>query len=485
MSATMVPYIISFAHQDYKRPHVEQIFGQGTVDDYKNNILVMICETVRDWSCEEEWADEEVEEVEERVASIYTDYSMSANNAWEAKAFVNGEWIDVTPTNKELAQRMIQQIVSDRPYKYSVTFPNLDECDEAAFERVTEVLKTFPYDKTKFSIDIEFEDYININFDELDYVALSDIANQITKAFNLDKDSYIIIEDDYEIMNGKEVAKLADELRGPNDKEEEEDEEEDASEIGEDEEEDESSDEEEYEYSSSKPKHVVEPEGTLYALFSSSDYRKENSVNFVGVFTNKQVAIDRISQIETAKKMMDSSWQSYRTPRQFKFENTPIYINGRPVNKDNIYVCLPDTNKSWPLEDVVRYENPWRIETLIGDEEAAVPQFEKEFGIKFQKGITYCDMYEYHGKDFGITFSEDVCRATLYLRSFVINKEHVISMVERFFKCFKTVYDGTSSKKICKYWIKNINKEKFINFNSQFTNTTNGTIYVVQPTTPQ
>ena len=383
-------------------------------------------------------------------------------------------------------------------HKYKAVFTYLSYSYKEGFKRARKALDTFPYDREEFYVDIK-PDLISISFNKLDYIGVSDIARQITKAFIAVKGSYDVIEDGHIIMYGIAFEKLADELRGPKgetgeeeeDEEEEEEEEEtweeedEASETGDDEESDEDSDEEEYTYSSSKPKNVEEVEGALYALFSTSDYRKENSVNFVGVFANKQVAIDRITQIEAGKNMMDKRWQTYRTPRKFRFENIPVYIDGRQVNTDNLYVCLPDTNKPWPFEDVVRYDNPWRIEALIGDKQSPIPQFEKEFGIKFEKGCTYNDMYEYHGKDFGITFKEDKGEAVLYLRSLVIDKENVISMVKRFFKCFKTVYGGTSSEKICKYWIKNINEEKFINFNSQFMDTTNGTIYIVQPITPQ
>jgi hypothetical protein len=393
--------------------------------------------------------------------------------------------------------KLVPEYDDSPTYKYKAVFRYLTSSDKAKFKKAKKVLKAFPYDKDQFYVNMDTDDWVSISFNNLDYIGLSDIAEQITNVFGCAKGSYdvIIIEDGSPVMYGAKFDKLADELRGPKEEDAreedeasetgEEDEEEEASDEDSDEESDEYSDEEEYTYSSSKPKNVEEVEGALYALFSTSDYRKENSVNFVGVFTNKQVAIDRISQIEAGKNMMDKRWQTYRTPRKFRFENIPVYINGRPVNTDNLYVLLPDTNKPWPFEDVVRYENPWRIEALIGDEQSPIPQFEKEFGIKFEKGHTYNDMYEYHGNDFGITFREYKGEAALYLRSLVIDKEYVIRIVKRFFKCFKTVYGGTSSKKICKYWIKNINEEKFINFNSQFMNTTNGNIYIVQPITPQ
>ena len=203
MSA-IVPYIISFANNDYKRPYVEQVFGQGTVDDYKNNVLVMICETVYDLLYENEEEDEQEEEeksVEERIASICTEYSMTNNNAWEANAFVDGKWNDVTPTNKQIAQSIIRKkasvlngeeeealkgeedsdeedddINTSCLYIASATFPYIDICDKAAFERLKNIFKTFPYDKTNFNIYMEYEDAVCIDFRTFDYVALSDIA---------------------------------------------------------------------------------------------------------------------------------------------------------------------------------------------------------------------------------------------------------------------------------------------------------------------
>lgn len=98
----IIPYIISLAYPCYKRPRLQQIFGEGTIEEVTQNVLTKIYIYVYKSIYESR-------EIEITVANIkklyeedvYSEYYMD-NEPWIAKAFIDGKWTDITPTYEEL-----------------------------------------------------------------------------------------------------------------------------------------------------------------------------------------------------------------------------------------------------------------------------------------------------------------------------------------------------------------------------------------------
>ena len=100
----MIPYVISIGHPHRKCPGVDQSFKfNKTLEEVKevvlNKIYLHICRITDD------------EEITiELIKEIYNyereEYNLD-NYHWEAKAFVDSKWIDVTPTHEEIYNKFL------------------------------------------------------------------------------------------------------------------------------------------------------------------------------------------------------------------------------------------------------------------------------------------------------------------------------------------------------------------------------------------
>ncbi len=88
----MIPYIISEAHPDYKRPYLNQEFGVINEEDLDTFFLDKICKFILDridihsLTC--------CVDIEDFFDSFYQECYM-ANSVWDAMIFKNGEWENV------------------------------------------------------------------------------------------------------------------------------------------------------------------------------------------------------------------------------------------------------------------------------------------------------------------------------------------------------------------------------------------------------
>lgn len=96
---TKIPYVISEAHPDYKRPYLLQDFG--TVDE--NLIGTFFVEKAAEFIYDRT-GDDDIETVDDVTSfweNYYDEYYMD-NSPWDAIIFINGEWKNVCPSNIEI-----------------------------------------------------------------------------------------------------------------------------------------------------------------------------------------------------------------------------------------------------------------------------------------------------------------------------------------------------------------------------------------------
>ena len=97
-----IPYVIILAHAGYKSQHTEQKFGyENTLEKVKHEILTKIAKYVRMMVL----AYFEEKYTIAIIKSLFEGYTIPyglEQKSWIAKAFVDEEWIDVTPTFEEI-----------------------------------------------------------------------------------------------------------------------------------------------------------------------------------------------------------------------------------------------------------------------------------------------------------------------------------------------------------------------------------------------
>lgn len=95
----MIPYVISEAHPDYKRPLLYQDFGVVKEEEIQTYFLDKICHFVLDRICIGFL--ECQDDIERFFESYYDEYYMD-NSPWEAVVFINGVWKCETPSNEKI-----------------------------------------------------------------------------------------------------------------------------------------------------------------------------------------------------------------------------------------------------------------------------------------------------------------------------------------------------------------------------------------------
>lgn len=102
----IVPYVVSIARPDRKCPKLEQYFKQGFLTDVKEEAAEIIYEDFIEYVFMYENNKKKnitVKSFEKCYDEYYSDGCMY-NEPWEANAFIDGKWEDITPTHEELYQ---------------------------------------------------------------------------------------------------------------------------------------------------------------------------------------------------------------------------------------------------------------------------------------------------------------------------------------------------------------------------------------------
>ena len=129
--ANKVPYVISEAHPDYKRPYLRQEFG--TIEE--DRIDIFFIEEVSEFILEREYINtiNEVDDIKLFWRYYYDEYFMD-NIPWEAKIFTHGKWKSVAPANEMIFQHIMAIKNGEKNRKSIVD----NENEEFKFDKVFE-----------------------------------------------------------------------------------------------------------------------------------------------------------------------------------------------------------------------------------------------------------------------------------------------------------------------------------------------------------
>lgn len=97
----IIPYVMSIACPDYKRPFLRQRFGSGTLPNIKEIITKYILDNIYHY-LENTKGEVTVEKIKNIYETEFWSDSYMSNNPWSAMAFINGLWQDITPTFEEI-----------------------------------------------------------------------------------------------------------------------------------------------------------------------------------------------------------------------------------------------------------------------------------------------------------------------------------------------------------------------------------------------
>ncbi len=113
----VVPYVVSIAWPDHKRPYVDVVHKVTTkaemvkeiVNDYAEFLEENKCHLSDDYSYDDEDIEkEQIRSAEDiaRIRNSFFEYAGMQNELYDVKAFVNGKWIDAMPTLSQVLQRL-------------------------------------------------------------------------------------------------------------------------------------------------------------------------------------------------------------------------------------------------------------------------------------------------------------------------------------------------------------------------------------------
>lgn len=94
----MIPYVISEAYPDYKRPCVEHDFGVVKEEEMETYFLDRVSNFVLDRTGDNDLS---LQDVNDFFDNYFDEYFMM-NDPWSAMVFRNGEWENVRPSNDKI-----------------------------------------------------------------------------------------------------------------------------------------------------------------------------------------------------------------------------------------------------------------------------------------------------------------------------------------------------------------------------------------------
>jgi len=94
----MIPYVISEAYPDYKRPSLEHDFGVVKEEEIETYFLDRVSNFVLDRTGDNDLS---LQDVNKFFDNYFEEYFMM-NDPWSAMVFRNGEWENVTPSNDKI-----------------------------------------------------------------------------------------------------------------------------------------------------------------------------------------------------------------------------------------------------------------------------------------------------------------------------------------------------------------------------------------------
>lgn len=183
-----VPFVISEAYPDYKRPCLNQMFGACFNHEVSSYFINKAAEFIFERSHPD--TVNTIEGIKNFWEQFYSDYYMD-NHPWEANIFIDGKWVNVTPTDDEILER-IQKLKQWEEEDVE------RDCNRQA-ELSEEEEKVYPLsDEDKLVIDKMREYFEKEGFDVLDK------KNKTEEIFNT-LNKFVLQEKTQEFQENKEI----------------------------------------------------------------------------------------------------------------------------------------------------------------------------------------------------------------------------------------------------------------------------------------
>lgn len=173
-----IPYVITEAHPDYKRPWFNQRFGSIN-ETLKDTFFVKkIAEFIYDNTDIDDIIT--LDFIEKFWKNYYQD-SFMGNPPWEANIFVNGEWVSICPTNIEILeyfQQINTKLNNDNEDKISTIYEDDKEYNDNEFSKEDdEEYIDYNFSEEEIQIQNDMKQYVNNELDATDLELLTTLGD--------------------------------------------------------------------------------------------------------------------------------------------------------------------------------------------------------------------------------------------------------------------------------------------------------------------
>lgn len=157
-----IPYVISEANPDYKRPYLHQQFG--TIDEQL--IDTFFVEKVAEFICDRTDSDNItcIDDIIEFWENYYTEYYMD-NSPWDAIIFINDEWKSACPSNFEIFECLNRMRTADKNEE-----DKQEESEESNYE---EELLDWEFTEEEQEIQEKMKAYVESELEKQDLELMS------------------------------------------------------------------------------------------------------------------------------------------------------------------------------------------------------------------------------------------------------------------------------------------------------------------------
>jgi len=170
---------------------------------------------------------------------------------------------------------------------------------------------------------------------------------------------------------------------------------------------------------------------TIYLLYETMDYKKEQYVNVIGTFIRKEDAIVKMNEHSKKKGYGDDPSFVLKNPDDYyNFQYISIQNNDKLTDKSNLYFFLPIDKYPYIDNKNIFSNNPWVVEDFFSryeNEKEGYMLINELFNTNFKS-----NKFEYKEENFGIK-SDREGNFKIYFRSMVKDKEYVKGILRKIY----------------------------------------------------
>jgi hypothetical protein len=184
-----IPYVISEAHPDYKRPYLFDNFG--AIDE--NMIDTFFVETVSEFILDRKDIStiSSITDIEDFWNYYYQEYYME-NAPWTAMIFIEGKWKSITPSNIEIFE-CIKRIKNEENRENE----EKDEKQILNDNKIEEDIVNFKFTSEEEEIKQKMKEFVESELDKSDLEILSKMNNAEQMIYILNKCFLLISSEKY------------------------------------------------------------------------------------------------------------------------------------------------------------------------------------------------------------------------------------------------------------------------------------------------